>query len=77
MKQYVTYTIELNTMYKTFKDIPLNTVFTFNGTQWLKRSTRTAELHGSPTRWFYFGKNEVIKPHIHLLDDDYYGVPSS
>ena len=54
-----------------FKDLEIGESFYMNGTQWEKKSTRTAWLldkHGiNPTRyikgklWFYFSNNEQVK----------------
>ena len=60
-------------MYKMlFKDIKIGDIFSHNGTKWLKKSTRTAQVHNGAKVTFYFGKNEVIYPFI-KVDDSYYG----
>ncbi len=55
-----------------FKDIKLKSIFTHNGTKWVKQSTRTAVVHGTK-RVFYFGQKEEIKEEIHNLEEGYYG----
>jgi len=63
---------------KTFKDIKIGEVFDHNGTEWLKRSTRTAKVHygkaymkTQPT--YYFSKDEQLYPYIRV-EDTYYGA---
>ena len=56
--------------YIYFKDIPLNSEFSYNGNRWKKQSTRTAritkpvEFNGT---WFYFGKTDLC---IEVLEDE-------
>jgi len=57
----------------TFGDIKIGCTFSHNGTLWLKRSTRTAQVHNGYPSIFYFGKKEELYPHI-KVDDDYYGA---
>lgn len=49
-------------MYKPFNSVHIGQVFTYNGTWWRKRSSRTAELLDNSYRWFYFGRNEIVVP---------------
>lgn len=44
----------------TFNNIPIGNDFHYAGTQYRKRSTRTASVIGRPTRWFYFGGKESV-----------------
>ena len=44
----------------TFGALGALAVFRLNGTDWVKRSTRTASIVGNPTRRFYFSKNERV-----------------
>jgi hypothetical protein len=44
-----------------FKDLNTLSVFTFGGTKWVKQSSRTAHVYGTPNRWFYFGLKEYVR----------------
>ena len=44
-----------------FSDLKVLSVFYMNWTKWVKQSSRTAHIYGTPSRWFYFGKNENVK----------------
>ena len=44
----------------TFNDIAVGNDFHYAGTQYRKRSSRTASPAGRPTRWFYFGGKESV-----------------
>lgn len=44
-----------------FKELTIHSVFNFGGTKWVKQSSRTAHVYGSPAVWFYFGLNEQVK----------------
>ncbi len=60
----------------TFDAVKIGDVFSHNGTLWLKRSTRTAQVHDGYPHIAYFSKKEELYPHIRVCDD-YYGVPST
>ena len=45
---------------KTFEDIAVGTHFYRGGTWWEKRSSRTAQVLGRPSRWFYFSKHDAV-----------------
>jgi hypothetical protein len=45
----------------TFEQLNIHSVFYFGGTKWVKQSTRTAHVYGTPSRYFYFSKNERVK----------------
>jgi len=47
------------TMLKEFSRLPIGTAFTFGGTEWVKKSTRTAYVKGLE-RFFYFGLRERV-----------------
>lgn len=44
----------------TFDALGVLSVFRLNGTDWVKRSTRTASPYGAPWRRFYFSKAEPV-----------------
>ena len=46
-----------------FDDIKIGRPFIFNGTSYNKRSNRTANVFGMPSRWFYFSKKDVVYSH--------------
>lgn len=48
-------------MRTTFKELGVLSVFHFNGTKWVKQSTRTAHVYGTPSRFFYFKQNELVR----------------
>ena len=45
----------------TFQEIAIGGMFSFNGTTFKKKSSRTAFIYGRPSRWFYFSKKDQIK----------------
>ena len=45
---------------KKFSELVNGELFTFNGTTFKKKSSRTAFVYGRPNRWFYFSKNDVV-----------------
>ena len=45
----------------TFDKVVINGQFLCNGTQWVKRSKRTAALFGQPSRWFYFSNKDLVE----------------
>lgn len=48
-------------MRQLFEELNIYSVFYFGGTKWVKQSTRTAHVYGSPYRWFYFSKKEQVR----------------
>ena len=44
--------------YAYFKELPVGTLFSLNGTRYSKRSSRTAALVEFD-RWFYFGQKDL------------------
>jgi len=56
--------------YVYFKELPVGTLFSLNGTRFSKRSTRTAALVEFD-RWFYFGQKDlcVVGPYSRLAAD--------
>ncbi len=48
-------------MHTTFEELPLYSVFLFQGGSWYKQSSRTAPWLSSRLV-FYFGKKEVCRP---------------
>jgi hypothetical protein len=46
---------------QTFGELGILSVFYFGDTKWVKQSTRTAHVYGTPSRYFYFSKNELVK----------------
>lgn len=44
----------------TFENVVITGQFVFNGTHWVKRSSKTAALFGQPDRWFYFSKKDQV-----------------
>jgi len=47
---------------QTFKNIEINSRFYFGGNEWVKKSTRTAQIikpKEYSDRWFYFGKEDI------------------
>ena len=53
---------------RVFSDVKIGETFKFNGTVWLKRSTRTAQVHNGYPQIHYFGKNEILYPQTFLVD---------
>lgn len=47
-------------VHTTFDKVAIKGQFVYNGTQWVKRSSRTAALFGQPSRWFYFSNNDQV-----------------
>jgi len=45
----------------TFSDLDIHSVFYFGGSKWVKQSSRTAHVYGTPSRYFYFSKNDQVK----------------
>jgi len=45
----------------SFANVPVGTVFHYNGTLWEKRSSRTAHVWGMPHRWFYFSQKDMVQ----------------
>ena len=54
-----------------FKDIKIGACFKHNGTNFVKKSSRTAYI--SKNRFFYFGLNETICNTV-KVDNSYYGA---
>ena len=52
-------------MRTTFKELNIHTVFYFGGTKWVKQSSRTAHVYGTPSRFFYFGMKEQVRKEKH------------
>ena len=48
-------------MNQSFNELSVLSVFYFGGSKWVKQSSRTAHVYGTPSRYFYFGKNEQVK----------------
>ena len=48
--------------HKQFSDVCIGQVFTYNGTWWRKRSSRTAESLDRPEVRCFFRKNETVVP---------------
>lgn len=48
-------------MNQPFTELEVLSVFYFGGTKWVKQSSRTAHIYGSPAIWYYFGKNERVR----------------
>ena len=55
--------------YVYFKELPVGTLFSLNGTRFSKRSSRTAALVEFD-RWFYFGQKDlcVVTHRAHCLE---------
>ena len=47
----------------TFENIQVGKTFNCNGTTWVKRSSKTAHVWGTPHRWFYFSKKDMCTVH--------------
>lgn len=45
---------------KKFSELVNGDIFTFNGTMFKKKSSRTAFIYGRPNRWFYFSKTDLV-----------------
>ena len=45
----------------TFDKVTVKGQFVCNGTNWVKRSKRTAALFGQPNRWFYFSNKDRVE----------------
>ena len=56
-----------------FKDVPVGHKFKFNKTEYVKKSTITAELNNSNGRWVYFSENEVVY-YLYVMDDKTYEI---
>ena len=55
-------TIGETSMYSTtFADLPIKRLFSLNGRDYMKQSTRTAKMLANG-RVFYFSKTEVVHP---------------
>jgi hypothetical protein len=48
-------------MRTTFNELNILSVFYFGGTKWVKQSSRTAHVYGTPSRYFYFKQNELVR----------------
>ena len=48
-----------------FDNIRVGDMFSFNGTSYTKKSSRTAFLNEISTRWFYFSNNDICDVYIH------------
>lgn len=48
-------------MNQPFTELEVLSVFYFGGTKWVKQSTRTAHVYGTPSRYFYFSKNDYVR----------------
>ena len=44
----------------TFQEITIGAMFSYNGTTFKKKSSRTAFIYGRPSRWFYFSKKDQV-----------------
>ena len=44
----------------TFDRVTVKGQFLCNGTQWVKRSKRTASIFGQPNKWFYFSNKDRV-----------------
>ena len=54
--------MRLNQQYAYFAELPVTTVFSMNGNQWIKQSTRTAKIVKPveySNSWFYFSKRDL------------------
>jgi hypothetical protein len=54
--------------YAYFNELPLKTIFSYNGNQWIKQSTRTAKIVKPVeynSNWFYFGKRDLCITNVH------------
>lgn len=54
--------------YIHFNDLPIKAYFSRNGNEWMKRSTRTAEIvkpEEYSGTWFYFGERELCIVGLH------------
>ena len=47
----------------TFKQLYIGEHFQFNGTTYIKQSTRTARIQASPSIWFYFSQKDQVIIH--------------
>ena len=45
----------------TFEQVKIGATFKMNSTRWVKKSSRTAHVLGTPDRWFYFSPSEIIR----------------
>ncbi|AUR87613.1 hypothetical protein NVP1101O_202 [Vibrio phage 1.101.O._10N.261.45.C6] len=45
-----------------FSNILIGQRFFFQGTEYVKKSTRTASLFACESKWFYFSKNDQVVP---------------
>lgn len=45
----------------TFARVEVGGEFRSDGTDYIKKSSRTAYVKDTPDRWFYFGRREVVK----------------
>jgi len=45
----------------SFNQIPVRSFFYFEGVRWYKRSKRTANVSGHPTRWKRFIKADMVE----------------
>ena len=54
--------MRLDQQYAYFAELPVTTVFSMNGNQWIKQSTRTAKIVKPveySNSWFYFGNRDL------------------
>ena len=51
----------------TFENIQVGKTFNCNGTTWVKRSSKTAHVWGTPHRWFFFSKKDMCTVHSGYL----------
>ena len=52
----------MNQQYAYFNELPLKTIFSQNGNQYIKQSTKTAKIVKPveyDNTWFYFGKRDL------------------
>tara|TARA_Y100000361_G_scaffold25031_3_gene20092 strand:+ start:2304 stop:2495 length:192 start_codon:yes stop_codon:yes gene_type:complete len=52
----------MNQQYIYFKDLPIKSIFSRNGNQWIKKSMRTAQIVKPiefNNNWFYFGDRDL------------------
>ena len=64
--------------YAYFSDLPVSTIFSMNGNQWRKRSTRTAQIVTPveySSSWFYFNQRDPVQVNAYdRLSLDYFLV---
>ena len=64
--------------YAYFNELPANTIFSLNGNQYRKRSTRTAKVTWPieyNSNWFYFADKTLVEVGLHSrLEKEYFKV---